>query len=63
MNSQINAIFEQSVFQFLCENALAANDAERTLAVAVSQGANDHKLRGNSMARETGAHKFGLPSS
>ena len=32
-------------------------------AVAVSRGADDHELGGNSVAREPGAHEFRLPAS
>ncbi len=63
VDRQIDALFEQRVFQFLDENAFAADDAEGALPVAVSRGADDYELGGNSVSRESGAHKFCLPAS
>jgi hypothetical protein len=63
VDRQIDALFDERIFQFLGENAFAADDAERALPVAVSRGADDDKLGRNSVSRETGAHKFCLPAS
>src|ERR1700719_1796727 len=63
VNRQIDTLFEQRVLDFLGENALAADHAERTLAIAVARGANDDEFGGNSVARKAGAHEFRLPTS
>jgi len=58
-----DALLEQRVFQFLGENSLAADFAQRALPVAISRSADDDKLGRRSVPRQSGAHIFRLPAS
>ena len=63
VDGQIDALLEQRVFQFLGENSLAADFAQRALPVAISRGADDDEFGGRSVPRQSGAHVFRLPAS